>query len=337
MGRESVTGALVDERARVLAERQSPGPWKSARAAGTAVAGLLLELAALPQRQSGEVKAVGLSVPGVVEPRAERISSLLLDWRRVLLRPAIERALEESGVDIRLPISAVHSKAARTDSSHPPIVIIPTPTAQVAAEVWCGAARSKRHVVRLSVGREITAGVIADGRTLQGGGGWAGAAGWLALSETFRHEYERVGCLTTEANDAALVRRTIESWTSEVDSALSRLASADPAQLTPTTVIRAAQSGDPLAVRVVGDVCAWLGRAAADLISLLNPEVLVLGGEMGAALRPFLTDIRRESRRWAHPEAARQCRIVSTRLAGRAALLGAARLAWLKAEAVEVA
>jgi glucokinase len=332
LSRDAVVGALVDERARVLAERRVELAQPSVRAAGAAVTGMLLELSALPERRSGEVRAVGLSVPGLVEPRAARVSATSLDWRRVALAPAIERGLVESGVDIRPPASARHSKAARSDAGHPPVVIAPLRAAHVAAEAWVGAARGRQNVVCLLVGREIRAGVMADGRIVHGGGGLAGSVGWFALGENFRPEYARVGCLTAEANDAAFLRRTVESWTSGEDSTLGLLASSDPSGLTPATVIRAAASGDSLALRVVGEACRWIGRAVADLISLLNPEVVVIGGRLGAELKPYLGDIRREARQWAQPEAARQCRVVGARLP-RAALLGAARLAWLRAGA----
>jgi glucokinase len=295
---------------------------------------MLLDLAALPTRQAGEVCAIGVSVPGVVDPQRDRVSSTAFDWRRVALKELIASGLEQSGLDIRRPASIGHAKAVKANTGHPPITIASSRAAYVAAEAWSGAARGRQHVVGLLVGREITAGVMAGGRVLRGAGDLAGAAGWLALSEQFQREYARTGCLTTEANDAALVRRTIESWTSDVDSPLGRLTSADPAQLTPAAVIRAAQSGDALAIRVIAEACRRLGRATADLISLLNPEVVVIGGELGLALRPFLNDIRREARQWAQPDAARQCRIATGRYGiQKAALIGAARLAWLGVEA----
>jgi glucokinase len=80
----------------------------------------------------------------------------------------------------------------------------------------------------------------------------------------------------------------------------------------------------------VHETCAWVGRATANLISLLNPEAVVLGGAFSLALKPFLADIRREAKRWAAPTNARQCSIVAAKLGDQAALLGAARLAWLK-------
>ncbi len=166
--------------------------------------------------------------------------------------------------------------------------------------------------VKLDAG--ISAGIIADGRMLRGAGNIAGAAAWFALSEEFRDEYASRGCLETEAAGAALVRRTIEECHGGADSILSHLTVTDAAELTPAVIIRAARGGDALALKVITEACGWIGRGVAELISTLNPEVVVIGGELGLTLRPFLNLIRREARLWAHPTAARQCRILSSTL-----------------------
>jgi glucokinase len=95
-------------------------------------------------------------------------------------------------------------------------------------------------------------------------------------------------------------------------------------------VLRAARAGDAFALRIVEDLQKWIGRGIADLISLLNPEVITIGGEFGSGLKPFYGDLRRDVRRWAQPASARQCRIVAASAGRNAALIGAARLAQLQ-------
>ena len=66
----------------------------------------------------------------------------------------------------------------------------------------------------------------------------------------------------------------------------------------------------------------------ANLVSVLDPEAIVLGGGFGLALADLrLNRIRAEVRRWAQPVAAERCRIERSALGEDAALLGAARLA----------
>ena len=112
---------------------------------------------------------------------------------------------------------------------------------------------------------------------------------------------------------------------------LGGLIKADASRLDAAMILRAARGGDKLAVKVVRDTCHWIGRGAANLISILNPDALVIGGELGVGLKPFLDDIREEARRWAAPEAAKQCRIVSASAGANAGVIGAARLGLLQA------
>jgi glucokinase len=330
---DQIHGALVNDAGRLMVTRSTPVKQTTVRAVVAAFAKLILELAALPERNAVSIRGIGISLPGIVDNRAERVSFTDHDsfnWERVPLGAMIEKALATSGVDIRFAASASPAREAKQALAHPMFAVFAHRHAQVAAEAWCGAAADKANVVLLNLDAPISAGLWLDGRVMYGVGDLAGAAGFLALSETHKSEYATNGALAFESSEAALVRRTIEQWAADADSLLSQLTQADPAQLTAATVLRAARGGDPLALRVVQETCNWVGRAVANTISLLNPEAVVLGGAFGIALKPFLSDVRREAKRWTAPANAKQCQILSARLGTSAALIGAARLAWLK-------
>jgi glucokinase len=156
----------------------------------------------------------------------------------------------------------------------------------------------------------------------------AGAAGWFALGENFKHEFESRGCLTAEAASSALKRRAVEGWNGNAKSVIGNLIKDDPAHLDDAAIIRAARGGDALALDSVNQTCRWIGRGVANLISILNPDAIVIGGRIGLALKPHLDQIREEAVRWAMPASARQCRIASATLGDKAALIGAAKLAF---------
>ncbi len=330
---DHLNGALVNDTGRLLAMRSMPVQQTTVRATVAAFAKLILELAALPERNAVSIKGIGISLPGIVDQRAERVSfteHASFNWDRVPLASMIEKALELSGVDIRFSALASPAREAKQASAHPIFAIHAHRQAQVAAEVWCGAATGKSNVVLLNLDAPIRAGLMVDGKVVYGAGDLAGAAGFFALSETHKREYSAHGALAFEASEPALVRRTLEYWSADSASLLSQLTLSDPDQVTAATVLRAARGGDPLALRVVQETCGWVARAVANIISLLNPEVVVLGGAFGWTLKPFLVDIRRETKRWAASGNAKQCQIVSAKLKDNGALLGAARLAWLK-------
>jgi glucokinase len=191
-----------------------------------------------------------------------------------------------------------------------PIVIDSDRSGCVLGEAWQGAARDSTDVVFLAVGTGIGAGILSRGRLVRGSGGIAGAVGWFALDPRWREDYGRMGSFEAEAAGPALARRF-------------GAASAED-------VAEAARRGDAAARHAVDETVEWLAMGIANLISALNPQVVVLGGGLMQAADLFLEPVRDAVLRWAQPVAAGQCRIELTRLGEDAALFGAARLALLE-------
>ncbi|NOT60396.1 MAG: ROK family protein, partial [Acidobacteria bacterium] len=277
-------------------------------------------------RKSAAIKAVSMIAPGHLDPRSRRLTLDWPGWTRVALVTQVERALGEAGIPVLCADSGEHTTA------NLPVLLHTTPVAFAAAECWTGAARGKSHAIYVELGSNITTGIIVDGRAFYGADGWAGATGWLAVGSEFRHEYETQGCVNAECGQAALVRRTLEEYGGESNTMLGSLIMNSPEQLTAETILRAARGGEALALKVVSEQCRWLGRGFANLISLFNPEAVILGGELGLALNPWLQEVRDEATRWASPDNASTCRIALAKLDGAtAALSGAARLVWQQA------
>ena len=189
-----------------------------------------------------------------------------------------------------------------------PIVVDSDRAGYVLGESWLGAARGLRHVVFVGIGTGIGVGILSAGRVLEGAHGIAGAAGWMSLAAEWREEYERRGCWESESAGPAVARAF------GVDGA-------EP-------VVAAARRGDAKALAVLEHAARATGRGIANLISILNPEMVVLGGGlMQGAHEWMLPAIREEALRWAQPVAVRKCRLEVTQLGEDAGLLGAARLA----------
>ena len=70
----------------------------------------------------------------------------------------------------------------------------------------------------------------------------------------------------------------------------------------------------------------------ASIVSLLNPELVVVGGGLAGVGELILAPLRRSARQWGHPLASRQVRIVRSRLGDDAGVLGAARYAFIRLE-----
>jgi predicted NBD/HSP70 family sugar kinase len=93
-----------------------------------------------------------------------------------------------------------------------------------------------------------------------------------------------------------------------------------------------AMEGDAGATRVLADAARIVGRAVADLCNTLNPDVVIVGGDLSAAGDVVLEPLREAVRRFAIPAAADAVRIVPSELGERAELLGALALAGHEAD-----
>ncbi|MGO8720928.1 MAG: ROK family protein [Acidobacteriaceae bacterium] len=183
----------------------------------------------------------------------------------------------------------------------------------VTGEAWQGAARNCRDVVFLAIGTGIGAGIISDGRLVRGSGELAGCLGWMTMGSRFLPRYKDIGCLESHLAGPAIAREA---------SRIRKTAT------TTREMIQLARQGDPAAKNVIAQTGEYLGLALANLVSILNPEMIVVGGGVAAAGNLLLAPARDTMRQWAQPLAGRQVRIVRSRLGARAALLGMAKMAF---------
>jgi glucokinase len=198
--------------------------------------------------------------------------------------------------------------AALLDRLRLPVAIDSDRVGYVLGEAWLGAARGLRHVAFVAVGTGIGVGILCDGVVVRGAHGIAGAAGWFALESEWQDVYGETGCWEAVSAGPAIARALGVG-----DAAL---------------VIQAARRGDESARKVLERAARFTGTGVANLISLLNPEAVVLGGGiLHGASDLLLATIQSEIRRWAQPIAAARCRIELSHLGEDAGLLGAARLA----------
>jgi glucokinase len=324
-----IVAALINEQGRPVEERELATPRRTTRAAAVEVAKQIVALAVSQSRAGAPINAIGFSVAGLVDPATGRVSIPgLKGWTRVALRQMIEEELKGAGIDVRVPPDEKRARAKYGDSASPAMVINSRAAAMAAGEAWVGAARGKNNVVYLSIDQDVEAGIIIDRRVAPGACGMAGAAGWFALGENFKREFESRGCLTVEVAGGALKRRIIEGWGGASNSMIGNLIKDDLSHLDDAAIVRAARGGDALALNSVNETCRWIGRGVANLVSILNPDAIVIGGHLGLTLKPYLDQIREEAVRWAMPASARQCRIANATLGDKAALIGAARLAF---------
>jgi predicted NBD/HSP70 family sugar kinase len=186
----------------------------------------------------------------------------------------------------------------------------PVRAAALAEAIW-GAGASTMVYVELSA--DLDCAVLSGGRLVSGAAGEAGRLGHTVVDENGPVcTCGNRGCLRLYAGAPAI------------------LASLRPllgAGIGVGDVVAAAAGGDRATQRVLSDVGAWVGRVLGGVCNLVNPERVVLGGELAPAADALLPAVRRALRRNALPVTVRDVAVVPNRLGPRAAALGSAALA----------
>ena len=205
--------------------------------------------------------------------------------------------------------------------------VMPAGVAAAIAEAWVGAAAGVQNVAYFAVAEHTSAGIIREGDAMRGSHGRAGSVAWLALNPVEREDYRKIGCLEAEVAAAGIVRRLVWRIKAGDHSRVADAVDNDFAKITAEHVLTAARNGDGVSISVMRDTAKYLGMAAANLVLLADPEMLVLGGVMADAADLLLEPVRAEIARRLPRPMLEALAIVPATLGADAAAIGAARRA----------
>jgi predicted NBD/HSP70 family sugar kinase len=181
------------------------------------------------------------------------------------------------------------------------------------AEATFGAGQGHRNIFYVMLSEGIGGGVIIDGRIYTGQTGAAGELGHIVVNpDGLVCRCGNRGCLATVAGGAALTAALRQTH--------------GPA-VTLDELIALSKKGDPGASRLVADAGQAVGRVLAGVCSLLDPELVIIGGELAPAGEPLLHSIRESLDRWISPASGHKYPVVAGELGARAEVLGAIALA----------
>jgi len=251
--------------------------------------------------QATDFLGAGVGAPGPLDrDRGIVVIAPNLGWRDFPLRDAISNR-------IRLPVTLDNDANCAT-----------------VGEWWRGAARGARNVVGLTIGTGIGGGVILDGKLYHGSSDVAGEIGHTTIDSTGRYcRCGNYGCLEAYASGPAIAQRAREALERNEESKLRTMVDGDLAQLTAAIVYQAANEGDVLANEIVRDTARFLGTGVANILNMLNPDVVVLAGGVAKAGERLFEPLRAEVKRRAFRPAVAACRIVPGELDGTAGMVGA--------------
>lgn len=299
LGASHVAVALTDLRGRVLAWELRDHAVRSDPEGTRALAIELCDRALAAGPRGRLLAGIGVGVPCPVNPsETDHLSELVLPaWKgRSGLGILSERYGARLAVDNDANLGAL-------------------------AEQWWGAGRGIDHFAYIKLATGIGSGHVIGGSIYRGATGIAGEIGHLAIDP---HGDPCIcglrGCLATLVGGPALVARAGELLAEHPTSTLAGT------QLTITSIEDAALAGDPLALQLTREAAESLGIAVADVLNLMNPARVILGGGLARLGELLLAPLRETVGRRTLLSAVAASAIQVSALGPRAGAIGAATL-----------
>ncbi|NNC12704.1 ROK family transcriptional regulator [Planctomonas sp. JC2975] len=237
-----------------------------------------------------DLLAVGVALPAPIDKRTGRIArrGILRGWDGVEVADVLQQRLQR------------------------PVFVDTDANAAALGELRLGAARGKEDAIFVDAGDRIGAGLVLGGRVYAGHAGMAGELGHTVIQEDGPLcECGNRGCVQAIAGGDALIER---------------LQSGHRGVKLQDVIVRA-MSGESEAIRAIADAGTAIGVATANLCNLLDPERIVVGGDLGRAGELLLGPMRREVERAVLAGTQFAPEIVQSQLGVNAAPMGAVAMA----------
>ena len=191
-------------------------------------------------------------------------------------------------------------------------------------EWWLGAGRDVDNLVGFTLGTGIGGGIVLNGRIFHGASDAAGEIGHTTIDSTGRKcKCGNYGCLEAYASGPAIALRAVEGIEAGTESMLPDLVHGRLEDITAATVYEGAVLGDAYANEVMKETAKFLGIGMANIINILNPQMIVVSGGVTQAGDTLFVPLRAEVRRRAFRSAEEVCQIVPATLMGTAGVVGA--------------
>jgi glucokinase len=280
VGGTKVAGGVVDADGDVVARVRRDTPADDVAKTRDVIVDVVAELAA-----AHPVEAVGVGAAGWIDAsRSTVLFAPNIAWRDEPLRDYVQTA---TGL---------------------PVIVENDANVAAWAEFRYGAARNAdESMVMLTIGTGVGGGIVLDGELFRGSHGIAAELGHMGLVPGgHRCGCGRLGCIEQYASGNALVRFARAGARQEPLRAplLLERAGGDPDAITGPMVTATAQAGDPISAEAFAQLGQWLGMGLADLVQILDPEILVVGGGvveagellLGPALRSYEESLAQRGR-----------------------------------------
>lgn len=267
IGGTNLKAGLVDETGQLLATRKMKvaGIADPAALAWT-IHALSVDLCKDFGCELTDIFSIGVGCPGAVEIRG---GSILYTCN--------------------LPLRNVPLRRLFHQLSDLPLYIENDANCAALAEYYVGGGRGSKRFITVTLGTGVGGGIVADGRLLEGVGGTGAEVGHTVLVLDGEDcTCGRKGCWEAYASATALIRQGKRAAAAQPESLLAGYGEG----LTGKDVFDAAAAGDAAAQAVVDRYCVYVAAGITDLVNILGPEMVLIGGGISRQGERLLAPIR---------------------------------------------
>lgn len=262
------------------------------------VASAILEMIEKRQLNKESIVGVGIGVPGPVTSAGTVEYAVNIHW-------GFKDLVGELSLLLGLEIKAAND-------------------ANIAAlgEMWKGGGGGSRNLIMVTLGTGVGGGIIVDGKIVAGAHGAAGEIGHARVDPLVEETCNcgNQGCLEQKAAAPGIIRMAKQELHRSTEDSLLRRG-----DLSAKAVFDAWKQNDMLAVHIVDMFAETLGNALAIFSTVVDPDIIVIGGGVSKAGPMMIDEIKRYYRRDAFP-ACKDVDIVLAMLGNDAGIYGAAKL-----------
>jgi glucokinase len=335
IGGTKIAAGLVNERGEIQRHTRAP-----MMATGSAADGLTAVTSAIEALFAGDpaarklVRGIGVCCPGPLDPKTGMILNPpnLPCWRYFPLAARLSQHFDVPVFDVSASdLPAFDLTALDFPIKDMPVKVDNDANAAALAEARWGAGRGYRNVFYATIGTGIGTGIVFDGRIYHGRTGAAAEGGHVSIDYRGpRCACGKRGCIEVLAAGPAIAHRARAKVAAEParGAALLSLAKGGVEAIASETVGQAYTAGDPLAEEILRETIALLTHWLGNIIDLLEPDVIIMGGGVAAMLAPFLAEIRERLPACCINPRSQEIPIVKAFYGAEAGIAGGAALCW---------
>lgn len=307
-GGTNIKAALFDDRARIICDEFQPtGARQGVESVLNRIKAIIHDLINKQKILPNSLKGIGIASPGPLDIKTGTVfnSPNLPGWDKVPLKEIIEREFTV------------------------PVILENDTNAAALGELWMGNGKGAKNLILLTLGTGVGGGIILDKKIWHGNNDLGGEIGHMTIEKNGpKCNCGNRGCFESFVSATGIVRRTVKALKEGRVSSLSKQTN----KLTPKIIFNEAKKGDGLAKEIVNETGEYLGIGLANLVNILNPERIILGGGVVQSIEILLKPAMKELKKRAFARGIENLKILPWKLGNHAGIIGSIYLFFHKTQ-----